>query len=111
MERLKVASGSGWPPLEVDKRTTRRSAGPAGVGLAVRSFTCADFLSQFDELAQVLRVVIRVLLLLLDERIQELGHVVVVPRIHRVLVHNGLTDVVDDRLRGGSGAALDPRRK
>src|SRR5699024_9398116 len=61
-----------------------------------------DLLGQRDQLAQVFRVVVRILLLLIDERVQELGQVVVVAGVHHVLVHNGLAGVVDGRLRRGS---------
>src|SRR5699024_5794456 len=55
-------------------------------------------LGKLNQLQQVLLIVDNSLTPLLDQGVQERRHRLVVLRVHRLLVNNRLTDVVDDGL-------------
>ena len=84
---------------EVDECPLRAGVGPCGVRRAGPAR--ADLLGQRDQTLQVRLVVERFLLPLLDQVIEQFGHAVVVPRVHRVVVDDDLADVVGDGLGNG----------
>src|SRR5699024_959660 len=81
---------------EVDQGATRGCTGPFWVLLLRLSL--GQLLSKLDQFEEVLLVVDDGLTALLDQGVQERRHRLVVLRIHRLLINDRLTDVVDDGL-------------
>ena len=96
-------------PREIHEGPTSRRVRPTRE-FATR-LTLRELLSELDQLEQVLLVANSLFTLLLNQGIEQRRHRLVVLRIHRLLIHNRLADVVDDGLGRRFRALTDVHRQ